>query len=299
MPNKVIKNPIIILESPFQIIQFVEFARRFKCLKTSLILRLNGKRSNDTQMLNLIKFFNLKPTKILEINCLFKKILVIPGLLYFAFKHNQMISGDSNSYIFRCLKLLFPPCSIILLDDGVATLNNYKKTKDYKHFSIFENISADVVKNDFRMLRKELISEDGTSCHIIVGGDLVESMIIDMDGHDRAIGKLLDNLGNPSEKVYYIPHRGEDDKNLNYLASKHQLNILKTDLPIELIGIEKSLRPLSISSIISTALFTLPLIYRDANVYIYELESSKLLSRKSNIVNLYSEFRLRDIGTFI
>lgn len=299
MPSEVIKNPIIILESPFQIIQFVEFARRYKCLNTSLILRLSGKRSNDTQMLNLIKFFNLKPTKILEINCLLKKILVIPGLLYFAYKHDQMIFGDSNSYIFRCLKLLFPPCSIMLLDDGVATLNNYKKTKGYKHFSIFENISTDVVKNDFRMLRKELISEDSISCHIIVGGDLVESMIIDIDTHDRAIGKLLDNLGNTSEKVYYIPHRGEDDKNLNHLASKHQLNILKTDLPIEIIGIEKSLRPLSISSIISTALFTLPLIYRDANVYIYELESSKLLSRKSNIGNLYSEFRFRDIGTFI
>jgi hypothetical protein len=299
MSEIIIKNPIIILESPFQIIQFVELKQRYECLDDSLVIRLNGKRNNDFQMLRLINVFNLKPAKTIVIDRLFKKIMAIPGLIWFACKHDQMIFGDSNSYIFRFLKLFFRPSSIILLDDGVATLNGYKTNYGYKHFSIFENISADVVKNDFRMLRKQLISEDSAFCHIIIGGDLVESMIIDKACYGRALEKLLNNLGNPLEPVYYIPHRGEDENNLSSLAQEHQFSILETDLPIEIIGIEKKLRPKSISSIFSTALFTLPLIYEDVPVYIYELDTSNLLSRKSDIKNVYSEFRLRDVGIFV
>ncbi|WP_134015629.1 polysialyltransferase family glycosyltransferase [Modicisalibacter xianhensis] len=244
-------------------------------------------------MESLIELFSIDDSNVVRLKN--KSAVVVCYLMYFMWAGRAVI-GDENSGVYRVLKYVLPPSRIIFLDDGVATLSSKSKLK---RFTIFH--TKDSINNEFLHVSEKISKSSkgaGEEKVIFVGGKLSEAGICSKEDYFLYLRYVLNEIKEAGEgKVLYIPHRGE--YNYKDFFTKKNCNIFNVEiyennLPVELIALEKRIRIKHVVSFFSTAMFSMAMIYKDANFVFYELPHNDIQCRKEAIVKLY-EF-IRDQG---
>lgn len=287
---------IAYVDSPFQLLQCYELSKLGYNF-SKIYVRLNGKESNDNQLINLINLLDIKKTKIIKVVNLHQKLLHYSLFIFVSLFNGTAVVGDANSVLFKILKRVFNREKFILLDDGVATINNTSINECFKRFTIFPEYVKNKICNDFKNAKILVSNEKALSKkHVIVGAKFVDEGICDRETYITALRAIIKNI-NANEYVY-IPHRGESEIELEAIKNALPVSILKLNLPIELISLEAKIYPLSISHTLSTAVFSMRKIY-DAPIYTYRVPNNKLIQRKEPIENLYNIIDSKHISQFI
>lgn len=281
---------VVLAESPFQLLQGIELETKNE--KKIYLIRLNNNERNNKQMREMLNLFKISNVIFIRSNFKFFLIFYMPFVLIFAILSNRFYVGDENSIFFRVVKRYVTKAKFFLLDDGVATLNS-GTCRVYKRITIFEGVLGIRNKLDNARLFIEQVDKSIT-VDVIVGGKLVEENICSSDTYEAILSQMIDDLqGN--NKIVYVPHRGENLEKLKKLGEKYGFDVYLNELPIELIGFELKANIASIVSVLSTALFSMSLIYRDAFIKVYPLSSHAIYSRKSQIENIYNIMRERSL----
>ncbi|MEM5547770.1 hypothetical protein [Pseudoalteromonas fuliginea] len=258
---------------------------------------MNGKVSNDEQLINLISWLDIKDIKKVKIEKIYHKIYYYFMFFLLGLFNKFIIVGDANSVLFKFLKLFYKKEKFILLDDGVATIGNKSINDNFKRFTIFPEHVKNHVENEFVNVKKLIDKSVGLEKkHIIVGAKFVDSGICDRGTYIAAIKEVIKHV--KVDACLYIPHRGESNSELQAIKQTLSLNIIRLNLPIELISLEAKIYPLSISHTLSTAVFSMNKIY-DAPIYTYQIPENKLIQRKAPIENLYKVIRSKNFSKFI
>ena len=274
---------IFYLESPFQLLQAAEFNRTDE--RQVFIIRLNGEARNDGQIKEMVDLFEISNPIFFTISNRLDTFLHLFPLFIFFIISNRIYFGDENSIIFRIFGRFFQN-KLTLLDDGVATLNS-SLSKKYERFTIFSTVLGH--KNTLSKCRDLVRSAHALEqVDIIIGSKLVECGICSRDSYDRLLEKITLKSKSSCRRIIYIPHRGESGNNLDYIANRYALDIVSTKLPVELVGYELKVCPVNVYSVMSTALFSMSLVYDEAIMEVIPLSPDEILSRKENIGKLYS-----------
>ncbi|TMO76920.1 hypothetical protein CWC16_17570 [Pseudoalteromonas sp. S3776] len=287
---------IAYVDSPFQLLQCYELSK-LEYNFSKIYVRLNGKESNDNQLINLINLLNIQNAKLITVVSLQQKLFHYSLFIFFSLFKDTAVVGDANSALFKILKRVFNREKFILLDDGVATINNTSINECFKRFTIFPEYVKNKICNDFRST-KLLVSKQKVlnKKHVIVGAKFVDEGICDRETYITALSAIINHL-NANEYVY-IPHRGESEIELEAIKNALPVSVLKLNLPIELISLEAKIYPLSISHTLSTAVFSMRKIY-DAPIYTYRVPNNELIQRKEPIEILYNIIDSKRISQFI
>ena len=277
---------IALVESPFQLLQALEILNsNGKCI---FLIRLNNIEKNNKQLKEIISKFKVPNVLYIHSHNKFNLIFYFVPLLLAMRLSQRIYIGDENSFIFRVIRRFLSFEKIYLLDDGVATLiasRNY----GYKRYTIFENVKG--IKNTLNYCQNILEKEEKERrVNVIIGGKLVEEGICAQDCYHDILQEIIGDFD--SSPIIYIPHRGESVKNIVCLSQKFDFEILQNNLPAELIGLEFKIDPICVVSVLSTALYSMSLIYKNTDFKVYPLKNSDVLSRQDAIKNLYEQMKL-------
>lgn len=287
---------IVYVDSPFQLMQAYELERIKPNIK-NIFVRFNDQAENNEQLTNIIDIFDMVNVRTIRISNLYQKIYYYLKFTIMAFFYTEFVIGDSNSALFKLLIRFHPAKKFILLDDGVATINSPKENAIFRRFTIFPNYVTTSIQNDFSRLRKNF-NNNGDLMHVIVGGKFIDEGICSASTYYQALSCIINNL-DENVAIVYIPHRGESNEQLDSLKKKFSIDIRRTRLPIELISIELNISPASISNVLSTAIYSMKIIYGNVPIYTYQLDKELILNRRDAMINLYSQMRDEDISIFI
>lgn len=291
-------DTVVYVDSPFQLLQVLEFNKNdWKIGK--VFIRLNGKEENDKQLKNMEKILNIGSCRFITINNFYQKLCHYTSLIIVFMFNKNIIFGDANSFLFKLIHAFKSRQNILLLDDGVATINDKKFNNIYQRFTIFPQYVSNPIVNNFYEVQR--LSNEGVTKkkHVIVGGKFVDEGICDEHTYNEVIKKITSNLNVIDAECIYIPHRGETDLHLARLKKNFTFEIIRLDYPIELLTLETGIYPLSISHVMSTAVFSMRKIYTDVDIYTSRIPASKILLRKESIGNIYKEIERESFTTFL
>ena len=283
------KNSFYLLyaESPFQLLQVYEILKTKNIKNYKILIRLNHIAINNQQLIKLVRVLNLINVNYIrtpfenKINFIFLLIK-----FFFTIINYKKIYLAEDGGVFKCLKFLFKNKKFILIDDGMSTLHTKLKPNLYERFSIF-NIPSNTNLNTFVFIKKlALKNKTKKKTNIIIGTNYCEENIIKQEIYFNYL-RTIKSKKNKSEDLIYIPHRAESKKKLNKIQNEIEINILKTELPIELINYELGIAPLTLYGTSSTALFSMKLIYENAEFISYKFKEKHLHSRKDKVLKFY------------
>lgn len=279
---------LLYAESPFQLLQVYEIINSKNIKNFKILIRLNHVATNNNQLIKLVKLLNL--INVNYIRTPFKNKLNFTYLIikfFFTIINYKKIYLSEDSGVFKFLKVLFKKEKFILIDDGISVLHTKLKPNLYERFSIFENIASNTNLNTFFFIKKlALKNKFKKKANIIIGSNYCEENIIKEKIYFNYL-KTIKSKKNKLEDLIYIPHRLEFEKKLNKIQNEIDINILKTELPIELINYELGISPLTLYGTSSTALFSMKLIYENVELIVYKFKEKHLHSRKEKILKFY------------
>lgn len=288
---------IAYIDSPFQLLQCSEFEHNIKRL-SQVYIRLNGKPENDKQLACLSDYLKFKNIKLIKIESLLERMGYYIFFIIRTFFAEKVLVGDSNSFIFKILSLIYRNDKFILLDDGVATINDTEKNLKFKRFTIFPECVRESLVNDFKYIKSLIEHHNYRKMHVIIGGKFVDEGICSKLVYAHAIRCIIDNL-DCSVDILYVPHRGETEEHLQWLKEQFFFQIMRTSYPIELLSIEKNIYPATISSVLSTAVYSMALIYENIPIYTYRIDDDDITSRKNGVLNIYAQLCDKGVSKFI
>lgn len=284
---------VFYVESPFQLIQVYEaiLFYRIKPDEYKLIIRQNDSKNNNSQIIAVIDVLGLQNEQFIYAGKSFiSKIKVVFYILKLVKKTDRVFIGDEFGIVFRILKKILNSKQIVLLDDGVATLKSITRS-EFNRFSIFKNASQpNIEQNTFSSLAAKISSDNsGEKVSLVIGSKLVEVGICTKVTYIELLQKMISLLG--ESNILYIPHRDESEENISFYEKAFSFEVYRNVLPIELIGLELKADLNQVVSTISTALFTMPLIYKDAEFFSVRLLDDQIQNRKAAVLNIYDEIQ--------
>lgn len=281
-----------IAESPFQILQLYEYITINSIRSYKLIIRLNKNNKNNTQIKKTLELLFPESKNILQIEspsiCFFL-------LTFHAIYSEEIVVGDENSIVYRLLRKILICKKTIFLDDGTATFTSQNRSSN--RFTIFSDVQGkkNTLSSIKQLVQTKLTNSNIEEKIIFLGGKYCETNICNEETYAHLLRHAFNDIRktHPLERpITYIPHRGEKHyKNILNHRDFERLNIeiIENHLPVELIGLEKTITVKGIYGFFSTALFSMPLIYPDALVKYYVVSESDLAARKRNILDLYEK----------
>jgi hypothetical protein len=293
------KKALFYIDSPFQLLQVNEYINKFKIKECKTIIRLNGLRENDKQLLNLVDVLEIENYQIIKMESIGSILLWTCYLIFPFCIAGSVCIGDANAMVFRIYKHIIPNKKLMLFDDGVATLVNEAENETFQRFTMFPEIVKCSVENDFSALKKMIVPERKKNVAVIIGGKLAEEGIISKEYYQSLLSKMVKLLEKEQLEIVYVAHRGESQENLEKISKKWNMEVLRPNYPIELIALEFKVNPVFIVSVLSTALYSMNKIYDEANIYIYQPNYLELKDRKYKIIKLFEAFKEHRIGTII
>lgn len=286
----VTKNVVTgLVESPFQLLQFYEYINVNKVESYSLIVRLNGNKTNDDQIMSTLKSLKMDHDKC---SFLIGRVLVIIQLLVKYRLVGKIVIGDDNSAIYKVLNLIIPNNRFVFLDDGAASLESYVKGE---RFTIFEQV--DGVKNKLLNIHKivnDSLNSDSPKRVVILGSKLTEFGICTKETYFKIIELIVVEIREKYEDdmiISYIPHRGEVEYKEMLTAEychTNNIEVMKNKLPVELFSLEMRAEIVGIFGLFSTALFSMQLIYREVTTNYYVISDKDILLHLDGIKMVYS-----------
>lgn len=275
------------MESPFQLIQTIDLVSESK--NNILVVRLNELERNNLQLKKIVELFGLADVRYLKTKYKFSLLFYFFWILFFAIKSNELYIGDENSIVFRMLKRIVDNKKIWLLDDGVSTLNS-EANSIFKRLTIFSNVGGS--HNSLGACRSLIESRSGNRrVNLVVGSKLVEEGICSKEIYHSLLEEILDDAQRDGIDIVYVPHRGEAIDNVREVSEKFDFDVVENSLPIELISLEFDILPIKVFSVLSTALYSMSLIYDNTEFRVYPLKLEDIVSRRNAIENLYRDMR--------
>jgi|GEM_PF-2757678 len=276
------------IESPFQLMQAYELINASKICKYRLIVRrFNSTSNNDKQLKKTAKLLNININT--YFSCRIKPLCIVISLYLLIQQRSfdNIYIGDENSIVFKLIKNIINPKKIVLLDDGVSTLTAPLSNDIYRRFTMFESKSNGLKLNDFTNIRERILAKNiRQKRHVVIGNNFVELGICSRKTYYKALKAMI--LSQPSNsKFVYISHRGEFEENLKDINKEFNFDLIRMSLPIELLQIELEIQPLTIHTILSTALFSMQLIYNNIECFSYKVHNSEIFARKRAVLELY------------
>jgi len=287
---------IIYVDSPFQLMQAYELVCEKNNIKR-IYVRLNDQFENNNQLLNIIDFYDMTNVTVINISALYQKLYHYVKFTIIAFFIKEFVIGDSKSTLFKLLIIFHSNSKFILLDDGVSTINSPEENAVFKRFTIFSHYVNFPIINNFYHL-KEKLKLNGELKHIIIGGKFISEGICSESTYHQALSRIVQNL-TKTIPIIYVPHRGETNQQLDKLKKLFAIDIDRTKLPIELISAELNISPASLSHVLSTAVYSMRVIYGNLPIYTFQLNDELIISRRAGMINLYDQMKGEGISKFI
>lgn len=282
-------SPILFyVESPFQLLQVYEAISFYEIDNYHIMVRTNNSDRNNSQIKSVVQLLGLSFTKYYKCNTRFNCFLLSLKLCWFSNLSQIIFIGDENSKVFRLVKRFVSHAKLVLLDDGVASINRGDTFNQVKKFSVFPG-GGSTTCNDFKALSKFMISQrlaEVNPINLIVGSKLVEVDICSQRTYNYTLEKMVE-MCDKNFPIIYVAHRDEEESNLGFIKEAYNLNVIKSEFPIELIANEINVRVHSVFTTISTALFSMQKVYPEAKFFIFRINSQDLKERKAAVEKLY------------
>lgn len=294
------KSNLFMVRSPLQALSAYEFIKQKKTINNIIVVILNDTLKNSEQLINILELFDIWD-KVIVIKSVKSKFISYIKLIFNLQKNeyeNILISKFSNIEKVALANLKYEQS--YLIDDGTATINEYKKilkyynnrrdeekikfrdfrfnlfglkTKVVKHinfFTIFDlpsGLNFEIVKNNFISLKQffNITNKSLTDKIIYIAGQhLSQERIITQELYEKTLEKIF--LEYKGFKIIYIPHRSENTSEYKEVFERNNISILELTLPIELYFLKNEIYPYKIISFFSTCLFTLNILYPDTKI---------------------------------
>lgn len=267
------KKIALFVETPFQLLCAAEAIRHFGA-PYLLIIRLSGVGSNDAQLDAVSKYLGLSYLK-LNANKDFPYI----GLFVFLMKNIQcffcqydvFFQGSYFSRLQRLLSRLIVARRRYYMDDGVATFLAQKKfasSSPRDLFTIFDLeplCNQDVISNRLTILSEKLDGCSKKRCPgYFIGQPLVQKDMVGLKEYVSLIKKAKDDSGG---ELVYISHRVEEKKLLEIYGEIEGVSIKEIDESVEVYLVKNNFFPENVYGVVSTALYSLSIIYPDSKFF--------------------------------
>ncbi len=293
---------LFIVETPFQLMSAIEAKNYFNATLNDLLIYYSLSVRNNAQIDNLLTLSNwdriirVKSIKQPKLS-LIRNLFVLKKMQVENDAYDKIFIGEFRNGIFRLFLCTLAHNDQYLLDDGTATIeiqNDYLTGKinyvnesfryklilsffSYKShcinkinlFTCFDLKPHDdqkIVKNKFSTLRK-LASEDVKICSndvYFLGGDYLEKNYVSENYYLETLKKIRQYYGD--NKIIYIPHRGEDEKNILKIMQIDGFAIERFSNIAEVEFVLRNIYPRIIASFCSTALYTLQIIFQNSQI---------------------------------
>lgn len=281
-------NNICFISSGFQLLNAYEYSKSLsiECNYYAIYDSVDEKRQilNTANYLNIEKIYLIKRIPVLTYFYLF---------LFFFTKAENFIFGNLLDNHMMVLSKLINYKNIILVDDGIATINNYKYYRSNNNitnkypkriifFSIFDLGSNEfVVKNNFEFIFK---SEKIISEKVYFIGQPMENILGEIEYY-----RILNTVKMLNPNMIYIAHRRDSNKKLLNIRDMG-ITVLKMTEIIELYLIKSSTLPKKVISFYSTALITLKLLFKD-EIIINCIFNNDLLS--NDLIQIFKNLKIK------
>jgi len=326
---------LFVVQTPFQLFNAVEAKNRFHLnQKNILIIIHKGNYKNLDQIMKILDydsgwtevikidfftkiqklFYPINAKSILNrLNTL--KIDTIYVALYRnlaahivnSIKHNKTVLFDDGNSILKTINFLNQKkekkyfflrkvfAILLLRKSDIYFIYNIKIFTLFD-LSSFKNITNEIIKNDFSYFKTKIKNLTKEEDVFLIGSRMIkngisketfESSLIYVVNYYRAINK----------RVYYVPHRYEDNEYLKILSEKYLFILSPFSSIVEFEFISKGIDPTEVATFRSTAVDTLNLIY-NTNVKVFKIALDKIENdKKSEFELVYKNFENRRYAT--
>ena len=283
-------NNICFISSGFQLLNAYEYSKVFN-LQFSYYAFFDSENEKK-QLLNTADHLNIKKIYLIK---RIKILTHIYLLLFFLKSSNNLIIGNLKDNHMLFLTKLFTYKKIILIDDGISTLDSYKyyNSKNYNSFkypkklvffSIFDlGDDSSSIKNNFNF---SIDLQKNNSDEVFFIGQPMEN-ILGEDEYYRVLNKI--KALNPT--LTYIAHRRDSEKKLLFIGEVMGIRILKLNEIIELNLLKSKFLPSKIISFYSTSLITLKLLFKDKIMVNYVFKNEML---NDNLLSIFEKLNIRN-----
>lgn len=317
---------IFIVSTPFQVILSFEAINNYKIDDYEFIITSISKNKVlqsiiTSKIEKSITFFNKSKIQIINATSLsefFKRL--------FKFNISNSINSFTNNYIFignavsfyqnafRFKFNFFDNLKLIYLDDGnssiglirygdkyiykgiqskfyklIFDLNSFVfNTKINTIYSIFDIYSNWIKVDNNKLLNlKKHLKFSHKEVNLIIGSPLVELKQLSILEYKNIIKKVVNDF--EESKIIYIPHPRENIDDISKYLFKKNIDIINPTICIEIDMIKLKYKPVKIFSFMSTASYSLKLIYPHciSICYFVNYANSSLKKEYNEIAEFY------------
>ncbi len=290
---------IAYIESPLQAFNLIEFLDVKKISLEILIINKKTENSalNYNQIMNIVDMIKYKKLVVIDVEGTLKNSLKIKSALKGigggGINKNRvtLIAGEYRARVFWMLAGKFKKRSIVLLDDGTATLrinreegisprkiikslflksigmvnNEFEKITFFSVYNIGEKVkkSDTVIRHCYENYKKKLASLPSDNNKVfIIGAPLFEAGVTSIDDIQLTLNMIKDLLKSKPESVfYYVPHRRERTEKIKIISEL--VKVKRLDFPFEVYPLMEKENVSSIAGFYSSLYDNLIMIYGD------------------------------------
>lgn len=298
---------LFFVEAPFQLLSAYEAVASYCISEYKIYIRLSNSSNNDIQLKKLaeILFENDSNVNYILISTQNRSFLDYLNVSYYCIttffmqvKYDYIFIGNYES---RFLFLLLKPIQknkLVILDDGVKSINFQNSFSDSYNFNLFTMLknlkpfkNQIIIYNYF--IRFNQFNKDN---HInfedkilFIGSKLSEVNIISDEYYIRLLKKISKHYKN--NQIIYIPHRGESKSKLDLISiALDNIIIKELDYPVEFYPLYEKFMPRKVVSFYSAALITISQLYTNVEVISFHFDYSKA-EYKYKIDEVYNYLR--------
>lgn len=306
------KNLIIIHNSPWQVLTSLECLSINKELSANayfLIMIKDGSKSErQVKTIELsegltFKYIFYTESKISKLT----KYLKLFSLFYGKKFNSVFVSQLDIPWIVFILKIIRFN-QLCFYDEGVHSLeienikaNHYNEPKKIifkrlfgqyfidKVYTSYEitKPEIDIIKISYELLKRK-VKDFGITSDTYFIGQHIYGIYISIDDYLRCLEQLRNEV---SKKIYYYPHRHEDENTIQRIK-EIGLEVLENDYNIEYFFLTKNIKPHKIVGFVSSAMINIKKIWgKEVEVNYIRLPDSVLTKRRSIFIHrIYKEF---------
>lgn len=288
---------LYVVRSPLQLLNCYEASKRYADSSYKILLLLYRQEFDRDLMVNLLEESAWNEVIVTDFRSNLVQLRLIARLLKMIESIDLCVIGDYTHTINMLINRR-KPRKIVWVDDGVATLQTAKLIangsffsldkhfqkksrlttllekisrsdrgylKDAEFFTIYDSIRSyssefNIVANDYRRLRKRIEYLPVRDVIYFIGNDLRRYVLNNPDRFEDYIASVSKHYHGRDWR--YILHRKEDVGYMQKLADKYGFRLEKFDRILEQQFAHQAWYPAEISTICSSALDTLGIIYR-------------------------------------
>lgn len=318
---------LFFVNTPFQALCAIEAIKRFSIVNYNLYVSYFANENRLEQIDVVLSLFGINYSPILLTKTSFISFLV---KCLFRRKYEMAFVGDFYTILVSCFSIvcLKSKGKLVYMDDGNSTIDILKgvlsplktggkfqklrgfvkligKKKDIEvekyFFSIYPDIpnkNYKVIENDFSHIRSLYDKMNTQSISIFVGTvteGFCEENHLTKEQYHNVLDNILDRAHKEARGLVYIPHGRDRDETTVELCKKYNIEYRKLDVCVELYILQNGITPDFIYGFSSSALYSLKLMFPEAQVYNARIVSSNPSREYEDIAAYYQKHDIRNL----